>query len=101
MMADLADAFMALPGGMGTFDEFIEMVTWAQLGFHRKPCGLLNVAGYFDKLIGFLDQAVEEGFVKPQHRGLVMVERDHRRLLERMRRHNSPVAEPSTTREDR
>ena len=93
LMADLADGFIALPGGFGTFDEFIEITTWAQLGIHHKPCGLLNVAGYFDKLIALLDHAVAEQFIKPQHRNLILVEPDPQRLLERMRAYDSPVVE--------
>ena len=93
LMADLADGFIALPGGLGTFDESFEVLAWAQLGIHTKPCGLLNVAGYFDKLIEFLDHAVEEQFIKPQHRDLILVDADQRRLLERMRAYRSPVTE--------
>jgi uncharacterized protein (TIGR00730 family) len=72
-MAELADAFLALPGGFGTFEELFEGVTWAQLGIHRKPVALLNVAGYFDDLVRFLDHAVREGFVTPQNRRLIGV----------------------------
>lgn len=100
LMADLADGFIALPGGFGTFDEFIEIVTWAQLGIHAKPCGLLNVAGYFDKLIALLEHAVAERFIKPEHRDLVLVESDHQRLLGRLRTYTSPVADKWIRRED-
>jgi uncharacterized protein (TIGR00730 family) len=93
LMADLADGFIALPGGFGTFDEAIEITTWAQLGIHHKPVGLLNVAGYFDKLIALLDHAVKEQFIKPQHRDLILVEPDQERLLELMRTYESPVVE--------
>lgn len=72
-MADLADAFLALPGGMGTFDELFEIITWAQLGIHRKPIGLLNIDHYFDPLIVMVEHAVREGFVSPHHRGLIIV----------------------------
>lgn len=72
-MADLADAFLALPGGMGTFDELFEILTWAQLGIHRKPIGLLNIDRYFDPLIAMVDHAVREGFVSSLHRGLIIV----------------------------
>lgn len=99
LMADLSDGFIALPGGLGTLDEFFEIATWAQLGIHTKPCGLLNVAGYFDKLIAYLDHTVEEQFVKPQHRELILVERDQRRLLERMRAYESPIVEKWIRRE--
>jgi uncharacterized protein (TIGR00730 family) len=76
MMAELADGFVALPGGIGTLEEFFEIWTWGQLGMHDKPCGLLNVAGYFDPLLQFLDRAVEEKFVREVHRGMVVVESD-------------------------
>jgi len=72
-MADLADAFLALPGGMGTFDELFEIITWAQLGIHRKPIGLLNIDHYFDPLIEMVEHAVREGFVSPHHRGLIII----------------------------
>jgi uncharacterized protein (TIGR00730 family) len=72
MMADLADAFIALPGGCGTFEELFEIVTWAQLGLHHKPIGLLNVGGYYDPLLALLDRSVAERFVLPEHRRLVL-----------------------------
>jgi uncharacterized protein (TIGR00730 family) len=72
LMADLTDAFIALPGGFGTLEEFAEAVTWTQMGIHKKACGLFNVAGYFDPLMAFLDRAVEEGFLKPVNRVLVL-----------------------------
>lgn len=84
LMAELADAFIALPGGMGTLDEMFEMLTWNQLGFHCKPCGLLDVAGYFERLMGFLDHSVAERFVTPEHRSMLIVERDPDRLLARL-----------------
>jgi uncharacterized protein (TIGR00730 family) len=73
LMEELSDAFVALPGGYGTLDELFEILTWAQLGLHRKPVGLLNVAGYFDPLLAWLDHAVREGFIRPKHRGLLLV----------------------------
>src|SRR3954464_12082838 len=73
MMNELSDAFIALPGGFGTLDEFFEILTWSQLGIHHKTCGLLNVSGYFDRLLSMLDHAVEERFVRPSHRELVIV----------------------------
>jgi uncharacterized protein (TIGR00730 family) len=73
LMASRSDAFIALPGGFGTLDEFIEIVTWAQLKIHAKPCVLLNVDGYYDRLLQFLDFAVDEGFIKPENRRLVQV----------------------------
>ena len=101
LMADLADGFITLPGGLGTFDESFEIITWAQLGIHAKPCGVLNVGGYFDKLIGLLDHAVAEQFIKPQHRDLTLVECDPRRLLERMRAYRSPVTDKWIRQENR
>jgi uncharacterized protein (TIGR00730 family) len=83
LMADLSDAFVALPGGWGTFEELCEVVTWAQLGLHRKPCGVLNVLGYFDGLLAFAAHAVEEGFVRREHRELLMVADDAAALLDR------------------
>jgi uncharacterized protein (TIGR00730 family) len=82
-MAELADGFVALPGGMGTLEELAEILTWAQLGLHRKPCGLLDVAGYWRTLIAFLDEAVREGFLRPEHRRLVLVDEDADALLDR------------------
>jgi uncharacterized protein (TIGR00730 family) len=84
MMADLSDAFVAMPGGVGTFEEFFEVVTWTQLGLHRKPCGLLNVAGFYSPLEAFVDQAVSEGFIRPVHRAAIVVESDPVRLLDRL-----------------
>ncbi len=85
MMADLADGFIALPGGYGTLDEFCEIITWAQLGLHRKPVGLLNVAGYFDSFLAFLDHTTAEGFVQPNYRALALDDTDAARLLDRLR----------------
>ena len=73
LMADLSDAFIALPGGYGTLEEFAEVVTWSQLGIQAKPCALLNVEGYWDGLLAFIDHAVSENFVRPENRGLVLV----------------------------
>ena len=84
LMASLSDAFIALPGGFGTFEEFCEVVTWTQLGLHRKPCGLLNVAGYYDSLVGLFDRAVADGFVRPENRQIVVAESDPERLIERL-----------------
>lgn len=84
LMADLADAFLAIPGGLGTLDELFEVWTWAQLGLHRKPIGLLNVAGYFDPLLSFLDRATAEGFVSAEHRATLLVESDPAALLDRI-----------------
>jgi uncharacterized protein (TIGR00730 family) len=90
LMAELADGFVALPGGIGTLEEFFEIWTWAQLGMHSKPCGLLNIAGYFDPLLSFLDRAVEERFVRQVHREMVIVESDPRRLLDRFATYEPP-----------
>lgn len=84
LMADLADGFIALPGGLGTLEEFCEILTWAQLGFHAKPCGLLSVASYFQPLLAFLEQAVERGFLRPEHLRMVLVEDDPGVLLTRL-----------------
>jgi uncharacterized protein (TIGR00730 family) len=72
LMAELSDAFIALPGGYGTFEEFCEVLTWTQLGLHRKPCGILNVEGYYDRLLALFDHALAEQFVKPVHREMVL-----------------------------
>jgi uncharacterized protein (TIGR00730 family) len=81
-MAELSDAFIALPGGYGTFEEFCEILTWAQLGLHRKPCGILNVNDYYEPLLRLFDNAVAEGFLRPANRRLVIEETDPSRLLE-------------------
>ncbi|MCQ8117516.1 TIGR00730 family Rossman fold protein [Methylomonas rosea] len=91
LMAELADGFIALPGGIGTLEELFEIWTWAQLGFHQKPCGLLNVAGYYDALINFLDHVAAEQFVKPHHRGMLMVEADPQVLLDRYVNYQPPA----------
>jgi len=82
MLSGLSDGFIALPGGNGTLEEFFEVLTWAQLGEHGKPCGLLNVAGYYDALLAVFDRMVEKDFLKIEHRKLVLVEEDPRALLE-------------------
>jgi uncharacterized protein (TIGR00730 family) len=81
VMGELSDAFLALPGGIGTMDELFEAWTWTQLDIHHKPCGLLNFQGYYDPLIAFLDRAVEEGFLRPRHRAALFAEQDLDRLL--------------------
>lgn len=83
-MAELSDAFIALPGGFGTFEEFFEVVTWSQLKLHRKLTGLLNVGGYYDPLVRLVDHAVQEGFIKPKHRELLLVEERPDVLLHRL-----------------
>jgi uncharacterized protein (TIGR00730 family) len=82
LMAELSDGFVALPGGTGTLEEFFEVLTWAQLGEHRKPCGLLNVAGYYDPLLAVFDHMVARDFLSDKHRGMFVVERYPERLLE-------------------
>ena len=94
MMAELADGFIALPGGYGTLEEFFEILTWAQLGLHDKPCALLNVAGYFDPLLALVDHALGEGFVRPHHRPLMLDDDDPERLLERMAKHRPQGIQP-------
>jgi uncharacterized protein (TIGR00730 family) len=84
LMADLSDAFIALPGGAGTLEELFEVYTWAQLGLHDKPCGLLDVEDYFSGLVGFLDHAVDERFLREEHRAMLIVEREPRALIERL-----------------
>ncbi|MGE0816450.1 MAG: TIGR00730 family Rossman fold protein [Vicinamibacterales bacterium] len=83
-MADLSDAFIALPGGVGTFEELFEAITWTQLGLHRKPCGLLNVGGFYDGLLAFLDHAWAEGFIKPETRAVVSAGDDPAALVDRL-----------------
>ena len=84
-MADLSDGFIALPGGIGTLEGYFEILTWGQLRIHSKPSGILNVAGYFDHLIEFLDHAVAEGFLKQEHREMIVVESNPRKLIERLK----------------
>lgn len=90
MMAALSDAFVALPGGLGTLEELFEVLTWTQLGIHSKPCALLDVAGYYTRLSGFLDHAVERGFVKKEHRDMLLVAEDPETLLDRLASANLP-----------
>ncbi|HLX72656.1 MAG TPA: TIGR00730 family Rossman fold protein [Verrucomicrobiae bacterium] len=90
LMAELSDGFVALPGGFGTFEEFFEIVTWAQLGLHSKPCGLLNVNGFYDPLLNLVDRAIDERFIKPRQRELIAVESDFGTLLDRMANQHVP-----------
>lgn len=90
MMSDLSDAFIALPGGYGTFEEFFEVVTWMQLGIHAKPCGLLNVGGYYDNLLALLDHAAAESFIRPHHRAMVLVDDDPALLLRQLHDYRAP-----------
>lgn len=91
LMAELADAFIALPGGLGTLEEFFEVWTWAQLGEHTKPLGMLNVAGYYDPLLVFFDHLVRERFIRPEHRAMVLVEEDSGTLLARFAGYSPPA----------
>lgn len=92
-MAELSDGFIALPGGMGTLEELAEIMTWAQLGLHRKPCGVLNVAGYYDGLTRFLDHAVAERFVAQAHRDMLLVAVTPGELIARFRDYSAPVVQ--------
>ena len=83
LMAELSDGFIAMPGGIGTMEELFEVLSWAQLGLHEKPCALLNVCGYYDSLITFLDHGVVSDFIKPKHRGLLMIESEPAKLFAR------------------
>lgn len=89
-MAELSDGFIALPGGWGTLEEIFEVTTWTQLGYHEKPVGLLNVGGYYDKLVGFLDHAAELGFIRPQHRPILQAAAEPDELLDRLERAELP-----------
>jgi len=90
LMSDLSDAFVSLPGGLGTFEELFEVLTWGQLGLHQKPIGLLNIAGYFDPLVAMIDRAIEDGFCRVEHRQLFVVDEQPVRLLQRIRDHRPP-----------
>ncbi len=90
LMAELADGFIALPGGFGTMEEFFEIVTWVQLGLHRKPCGLLNVEGYYDGLLSFLNHMVAERFVRPEYRSVVLTDSEADGLLEKFSTYEAP-----------
>lgn len=99
-MADQADGFVALPGGMGTLEELFEILTWAQLGFHHKPIGLLNVAGYFDPLVRFLDHSVDQGFISSNHRALLQIHQQPGELLDAFAHYQPPVVERWLRREE-
>lgn len=90
LMNELSDGFIALPGGYGTFEELFEAITWAQLGFHAKPIGLLNVAGYFDPLVVFLERAITEGFINQNHRRLIVVADEPDEMLTQLEEHKMP-----------
>jgi uncharacterized protein (TIGR00730 family) len=93
MMADFADGFIALPGGFGTFEEFCEIITWAQLGIHQKPCALLNVNGFYDHLIAMFDFSTNENFIREDHRRLVLIESEIEKLYEQMKNYRPPKIE--------
>ncbi len=93
LMVELADGFVALPGGLGTLEELFEALTWAQLGLHKKPCALLNVAGYFDHLVAFLEQTVKQEFVSAAHLNMVIVENNPETLLDQMQAYVPPTVE--------
>src|SRR5262244_3593135 len=90
LMAELADAFIALPGGYGTFEEFCEILTWTQLGLQRKPCGILNVERYYDPLLALFDRAVDDQFIKPVHRNLVLADESAKSLITRLINYKVP-----------
>ena len=100
-MAELSDAFVALPGGLGTLEELFEAWTWMQLGLQHKPCGLLAVGSFFDPLLAFLDRASEEGFVSANHRALLKVANDPAVLLSKLASAVPPAAAPAASTEDR
>ena len=93
MMADLSDGFIAMPGGFGTFEEFCETLTWAQLGLHNKPCGMLNVNGYYDAMLAMFDHAVREQFVTVRHRQMIMAQAEPSALLDAMAAYQGPPTE--------
>jgi len=93
LMADLSDAFIAMPGGFGTLDEFCEILTWSQLGLQRGPCCLLNVAGYYDLLLEMFDHAEKEQFVRPEHRRMVIAEERPESLVTRLLEWNVPIVD--------
>jgi hypothetical protein len=100
-MSDLADAFVALPGGFGTVEELVEVLTWSQLGLHAKPCALLDVAGYYGPLVRFFDHAVTEGFLREQHRAMLVVDDDPARLLDRLAAWEPPAVHKWIDRDER
>jgi uncharacterized protein (TIGR00730 family) len=93
LMFELSDAFVALPGGLGTLEELAELLTWGQLGMHAKPCGLINVGGYFDSLLAFLEHAVSQGFMKREHRDMLLVAQEPEDLLELLESYTAPVVD--------
>ena len=100
LMASLADAFIALPGGLGTLEEIFEVWTWAQLGIHTKPLGFLDVGGFWSPLMAFLDRAVDAGFVRQQHRAIAFVDHDATRMLQRFDEYEAPKVQKWLTKEE-
>jgi uncharacterized protein (TIGR00730 family) len=98
IMADLSDGFIALSGGLGTLEEFFETLTWAQLGIHGKPCGLLNVRGYYDDLLRFLDYGVRQQFIKPAYREMILVAEEPEDVIRKMEGYQMPAATEPTRR---
>jgi hypothetical protein len=96
LMAELSDGFVALPGGFGTLEEIVEMLTWAQLQFHAKPCGLLNTDGYFDRLLSWFEHAEAEGFLRPQHRKMLLVASEAPELMAIFEQYRAPVVQKWT-----
>jgi len=101
MMSDLSDGFIALPGGAGTLEEVFEVWTWGQLGHHAKPVGLLNVAGFYDGLVRFLDHQAEERFMRPEHRAMLMVEAGPASLIDRFAAYEAPSVQKWISRDER
>jgi uncharacterized protein (TIGR00730 family) len=101
LMADLADAFLSLPGGFGTWDEFCEALTWSQLGLQKKACAFLNVEGYYDALLALTERAAEDGFIREEHRKLLLVEGDAEMLLDRLDNYDVPFVPKWVGREER
>ena len=93
LMVELADGFIALPGGLGTIEEFFEVLTWAQLRIHHKPCGLLNVCQYYNHIIAFLEHAVKQQFIKAEHHSIVLVDEHPEKLLEKFETYQAPIVD--------
>ncbi|MEE3290760.1 MAG: TIGR00730 family Rossman fold protein [Pseudomonadota bacterium] len=92
-MAEISDAFIALPGGLGTLEELFEILTWAQLGLHKNPVGILNVNGFYDKMLGYLDHAVAEKFIRLQHREMILVDADIESMFEKFSQYEPPIGQ--------
>ena len=101
LMADLADAFLTLPGGFGTWDEFCEALTWSQLGLQKKACAFLNVEGYYDALLAMAERAADDGFIRPEHRELLLVDTEPERILDRLQSYEVPYVPKWVDRKER